>query len=252
MAPRQALSAVMVKHALAPSLEAAEILIASGRVLVNGACAMSGARQVAPSDSVRIAEQARFVSRGGEKLQAAIDEFGIDFRGKYVLEAGASTGGFTDCALQAGAAHVTALDVGRALLHERIARDPRVVVVEGFNVRRLTDQVTNPAIQDLYDIVIADLSFISLTAVADALCARVAVDGALVLLVKPQFEAEKSEVDRGAGVIIDPAIHQRTCATVLSAYRQRGCIERGFMPSPLKGASGNTEFLLYLGRGSPS
>ena len=252
MAPRKALSAVMVKRALAPSLAAAEVLISSGRVLVNGAQAMSGSHQVAPKDSVRITNPLRFVSRGGEKLQAAIDQFGIDFVGKYVLDVGASTGGFTDCALQAGAAHVTALDVGRALLHERIAGDRRVTVIEEFNVRKLVDHDGNPAIRDLYDIVLADLSFISLTAVADALCGRTAPNGVLVLLVKPQFEAEKTEVDRGAGVVIDPVIHQRTCETVANAYRQRGCVVQGLMPSPLRGASGNTEFLLYLGRGSSS
>lgn len=256
MARRQGLSAVMVKRALAPSVDTAEALIDAGRVLVNGARAMSGAHQVAPSDSVHIVEQSRFVSRGGEKLQAAIDHFGIDFTGKRVLDVGASTGGFTDCALQAGAAQVTALDVGRALLHERIAHDPRVVVIEEFNVRRLTEPDANRdaglAIEDLYDIVVADLSFISLTAVAEALCGRVALDGVLVLLVKPQFEAEKSEVDRGAGVITDPAIHQRTCETVANAYRQRGCVVRGIIASPLRGASGNTEFLLYLGRDSSS
>lgn len=251
MAPRQGLGAVMVKRALAPSLEAAEHLIAAGRVLVNGAQALSGAHQVAPHDSVHIIEQARFVSRGGEKLQAAIDKFGIDFQGKSVLDAGASTGGFSDCALQAGAAHVTALDVGRSLLHERIAHDPRVIVVEEFNVRKLADHAANPAIRDRYDIVVADLSFISLTTVADALCGRVAPDGVLVLLVKPQFEAEKMEVDRGAGVITDPAIHQRTCQTVTTAYLQRGCVVLGIMASPLRGASGNIEFMLYLGR-SPS
>jgi len=252
MAPRQALSAAMVKRALVPSSEAAEALIASGRVLVNGAQAMSGSHQVAPKDSVHITKQTRFVSRGGEKLQAAIDEFGIDFVGKYVLDVGASTGGFTDCALQAGAAHVTALDVGRALLHERIASDRRVTVIEEFNVRKLVDDDANPAIRDLYDIVVADLSFISLTAVADALCRRAAPNGVLVLLVKPQFEAEKIEVDRGAGVITDPAIHQRTCETVTTTYRQLGCVVLGMMPSPLRGAGGNTEFLLYLRRGTSS
>ena len=252
MAPRQSLGAVMVKRALTSSREAAEELISAGRVLVNGAQAMSSAHQVAPHDSVHIIEQPRFVSRGGEKLQAAIDKFGLDFRGKCVLDAGSSTGGFTDCALQAGASHVTALDVGKSLLHERIAHDPQVVIVEEFNVRKLADRAANPAIKDCYDIVVADLSFISLTAVADALCGRVVPDGVLVLLVKPQFEAEKIEVDRGAGVITDPAIHQRTCETVSNAYLQRGCVVLGIMPSPLRGASGNTEFLLYLGRGPSS
>jgi 23S rRNA (cytidine1920-2'-O)/16S rRNA (cytidine1409-2'-O)-methyltransferase len=252
MAPRKGLSVVMVTRALAPSLEAAEALIGAGRVLVNGACAMSGAHQVANRDSILITDRDRFVSRGGQKLQAAIDHFGIDFAGKYVLDAGSSTGGFTDCALQAGAAHVTALDVGRSLLHERIAGDRRVLVVDEFNVRKLADRNANPAIRDLYDIVVADLSFISLIAVADALCSRVAVGGVLVLLVKPQFEAEKTEVDKGAGVITDPIVHQRTCDKVTVAYQARGCELLGVMPSPIRGASGNTEFLLYLRRGASS
>lgn len=252
MAPRQNLSNAMVKRALVPSLEAAEVLIEKGRVLVNGAQAMSGVHQVAPKDSIHITEQERFVSRGGQKLQAAIDHFGIDFNGKFVLDAGASTGGFTDCALQAGAAHVTALDVGRSLLHQRIANDPRVQVVDDFNVRNLADHQINSAIRDRYDIVVADLSFISLTAVVVALCRRVELNGVLVLLVKPQFEAEKSEVDRGGGVLTDPAVHQRTCDKVIAAYQARGCELLGIMPSPIRGASGNVEFLLYLRSGAPS
>jgi 23S rRNA (cytidine1920-2'-O)/16S rRNA (cytidine1409-2'-O)-methyltransferase len=252
MAPRQNLSKAMVKRALVSSLDSAEILIGEGRVLVNGARAMSGVHQVAPKDSIHITEQERFVSRGGQKLQAAIDHFGIDFTGKSVLDAGASTGGFTDCALQAGAAHVTALDVGRSLLHQRIANDPRVQVVDEFNVRNLADFQINSGIRDRYDLVVADLSFISLTTVVVALCTRVELNGGLVLLVKPQFEAEKSEVDRGSGVITDPAIHQRTCDLVKAAYQARGCELIGIMPSPIRGASGNVEFLLYLRSGAPS
>ncbi len=252
MAPRQNLSKAMVKRALVSSLDSAEILIGEGRVLVNGAQAMSGIHQVAPKDSIHIMEQERFVSRGGQKLQAAIDHFGIDFTGKSVLDAGASTGGFTDCALQAGAAHVTALDVGRSLLHQRIANDPRVQVVDEFNVRNLADFQINSGIRDRYDLVVADLSFISLTTVVVALCTRVEMNGGLVLLVKPQFEAEKSEVDRGSGVITDPAIHQRTCDLVKAAYQARGCELIGVMPSPIRGASGNVEFLLYLRSSAPS
>ena len=223
----------------------------AGRVLVNGAIAMSSAHQVAAIDSIQVTNPARFVSRGGEKLQAAIEHFGLDFVGKTVLDAGSSTGGFTDCALQAGAAHVTAIDVGRSLLHERVATDSRVSVVEEFNVRQLANPQTNSAIRDDYDIVLADLSFISLTAVADALCSRVSTEGLLVLLVKPQFEAEKSEVDRGSGVITDPTIHQRTCAKVIDAFLLRGCDVIGMVPSPIRGASGNTEFLLCLRRSAP-
>lgn len=252
MASRQALRVVLVKRDLALSHDAAEELIVAGRVLVNGATAMSGAHQVAPSDSIRITEPNRFVSRGGDKLQGAIDHFGIDFVGKIVLDAGASTGGFTDCALQAGAAHVTALDVGRSLLHERIAGDSRVVVVDEFNVRNLADDQGARLIRSLYDVVIADLSFISLTAVADALCSRVSADGELVLLIKPQFEATKSEVDKRAGVITDPAVHERVCELVTAAYQLQGCVVQGIMPSPIRGANGNIEFLLYLRRGASS
>jgi len=238
----------MVKRSLAPTLEVATELVAAGRVLVNGSIAMSSAHQVAPNDSILVTNPPRFVSRGGEKLQAAIEQFDLDFSGKSVLDAGASTGGFTDCALQVGADHVTAIDVGRSLLHERIANDPRVAVVEEFNVRQLANPLTNSNIRAHYDIVLADLSFISLTAVANALCSRVAENGLLVLLVKPQFEAEKSEVNRGSGVITDPVIHERTCAKVIDAYRQCGCDVIGIIPSPIRGASGNTEFLLCLRR----
>ncbi|MEO8363670.1 MAG: TlyA family RNA methyltransferase [Ilumatobacteraceae bacterium] len=248
MTKRQGLDAVMVKRSLAPSLAAADELIDTGRVLVNGAVAMSSAHQVSPNDSIHITNPARFVGRGGEKLQAAIDHFELDFVGRSVLDAGSSTGGFTDCALQAGATHVTAIDVGRSLLHERVENDSRVAVVEGFNVKRLSESQTNSVIRDYYDIIVADLSFISLTAVADALCGRVSANGLLVLLVKPQFEAEKLEVDRGSGVITDPTIHQRTCDRVIDAYMQRGCDVIGIIPSPIHGASGNTEFLLCLRR----
>ena len=248
MTARQPLGSAMVKRSLAPTLEVAGDLVSAGRVLVNGAIAMSSIHQVAANDSIRVTNPARFVSRGGEKLQAAIDHFQLDFSGKSVLDAGSSTGGFTDCALQAGAAHVTAIDVGRSLLHERVANDSRVTVVEEFNVRQLANPATNSAIRDHYDIVLADLSFISLTGVADALCSRASANGLLVLLVKPQFEAEKLEVDRGSGVITDPAIHQRTCDRVIEAYKQRGCDVIGIIPSPIRGASGNTEFLLCLRR----
>ena len=246
MPPRQALSAVLVKRGVAVSLDAAVDLIVAGRVLVNGATAMSGSHQVAPSDSIHITEQSRFVSRGGDKLQGAIEHFKLDFGGKSVLDVGASTGGFTDCALRAGATHVTALDVGHSLLHERLANDPRVLVVDKCNARSLSDRRSNSPVLDHYDIVVADLSFISLTAVTDALCSRVTPNGELVLLIKPQFEATKSEVDKGAGIIMDPAVHQRVCDLVIAAYQLRGCVVQGIMPSPIRGAKGNSEFLLYL------
>lgn len=253
MTARSPLRNVLVQRNLVDSVSSAEAHIAAGEVLVNGSVAMSGAHLVSPSDAVLIRRQARFVSRGGEKLQAAIEHFGINMNGATVLDAGSSTGGFSDCALQAGAAHVTALDVGSGLLHERVATSERVTMVENYNVRRLTEENShdgNPAslIRPEYDFVVADLSFISLTTVADALCSKVAPSGQMILLVKPQFEATKAEVDKSSGVITDPAVHERTCKTVGACYGERGFSQRGIMASPLLGASGNTEFLLLLSR----
>jgi len=254
MTARSPLRAVLVKRKLAESVPGADALISAGEVLINGSVAMSGAHLVAPSDAVVIVRKARFVSRGGEKLQAAIENFALDMNGASVLDAGSSTGGFSDAALQAGAAHVTALDVGSALLHELVAGNERVTVVENFNVRRLLEEniragETASPIRAEYDYVVADLSFISLTTVAEALCSKVARDGHLILLVKPQFEATKAEVDKTKGVITDPLVHQRTCKTVVDCYHDRGFVQRGMMASPLLGASGNTEFLLHLSRG---
>ncbi len=254
MTARSPLSDVLLKRKLAESAQGVEALIVAGEVLVNGSVAMSGAHLVAPNDAVVIVRKARFVSRGGEKLQAAIENFALDMNGAIVLDAGSSTGGFSDAALQAGAAHVTAVDLGSALLHERIADNERVTVVENFNIRRLLEVDFEESdmprlIRQEYDYVVADLSFISLTTVADALCSKVARDGHLILLVKPQFEASRAEADKSNGVITDPLVHERTCKVVVDCYRGRGFVQRGIMVSPLLGASGNTEFLLHLSRG---
>lgn len=254
MTGRSPLRAVLVKRKLADSVQGAEALIVAGEVLINGSVAMSGAHLVAPSDAVLVVHKARFVSRGGEKLHAAIENFALDMNGASVLDAGSSTGGFSDAALQAGAAHVTAVDVGSALLHERVASNERVTVVENFNVRRLLEENSREGeapslIRHEYDYVVADLSFISLTTVAEALCSKVARGGHLILLVKPQFEASKAEADKTNGVITDPLVHERTCKTVIDCYHDRGFEQRGIMVSPLLGASGNTEFLLHLSRG---
>jgi 23S rRNA (cytidine1920-2'-O)/16S rRNA (cytidine1409-2'-O)-methyltransferase len=201
---------------------------------------------VAPEEPLRLAGPGpRFVSRGGEKLDAALDQFGVDVAGRRALDAGASTGGFTDCLLQRDAAHVTAVDVGRAQLHERLRSDPRVTVVDRTNVRAL-------ALSDLgaepFDLVTADLSFISLRTVADALVGLAAPGADLVLLVKPQFEAGRTEASRGRGVIRDPAVHQRAVDYVVAAYEERGAVMMGAVRSPITGADGNVEFLVHLRR----
>ncbi len=211
-------------------------------MLVNGAIAEKASRLVDPSDAVVITgEPPRFVSRGGDKLDAALDAFGIDVAAIDVLDAGASTGGFTDCLLQRGAARVIALDVGHGQLHPRIRNDERVTVVERFNVRSLVAE----QLCFVPHLAVADLSFISLTKVIPVLARVVAPRGGLVLLVKPQFEAGRAEVSRGHGVITDPAIHDRVRDEVEACLVDAGCAVVGWCDSPLAGGDGNREFLVH-------
>ena len=182
----------------------------------------------------------RFVSRGGEKLDAALDRFDIDAAGRRAVDAGASTGGFTDCLLQRGASQVIAVDVGYGQLHERLRGDGRVDVRERTNVRSLV--LTDPV-----DLIVADLSFISLATVAPALLEDNAAPGAdVVLLVKPQFEAGRAEVSKGRGVVRDPEVWRRVLAETRSAIEGRGAAMMDVMVSPLKGADGNVEFLVHV------
>jgi 23S rRNA (cytidine1920-2'-O)/16S rRNA (cytidine1409-2'-O)-methyltransferase len=216
-------------------------------VLVNGSIADKSSRLVDPGDAVVLqGPRSRFVSRGGDKLDAALEAFGIDVTGLRVLDAGASTGGFTDCLLQRGAAHVVAIDVGHGQLHPKIRDDQRVTVHERFHVRDL-DPI---AIGGAVDLVVADLSFISIIRALPPLMGVCHPHGELVLLVKPQFEAGKAEVDRGSGVIRDAAVHQRVCDEVSAALTARACEVLGWIDSPITGAQGNREFLVHarLGR----
>lgn len=216
---------------------------------VGGAPALKASRQVAPDEPIVVlAPPPRFVSRGGEKLAAALDRFEVDLAGARVLDAGASTGGFTDCALQAGATSVVAVDVGRGQLHQRILVDPRVEVHERTNVRHLAPGDLGPLAQ----VVVADLSFISLRTVAPALVALAEPGATLIWLVKPQFEAGREEVGRGRGVITDPAVWSRTLAEVAAALEHLGAAIMGVMPSPLRGADGNVEFLIHARTATPN
>lgn len=242
----------LVARSLANDESVAASLIDSGVVLVNGSIAQSGAHLVASSDAIIVKYPDRFVSRGGEKLNFALDHFAIDVSSKNILDAGASTGGFTDCLLQRGAERVVAVDVGKSQMHQSIARDHRVVVCDETNVRDLehATQADNHALGSIFrtpfDIVVVDLSFISLQTVAEALVSCVANGGQIILLVKPQFEATRNEVDKGSGIIRDTKIHQRVVEEIGGAYVALGCSLRGVVPSPIKGAQGNTEFLMCL------
>ena len=225
-----------------PSRTEAGRVIELHRVLVNGAIAEKASRLVDPGDAVVITgEPPRFVSRGGEKLDAALDAFGLEVDGVGVLDVGASTGGFTDCVLQRGAAQVVALDVGHGQLHPRIRDDRRVTVIERFNIRALEPR----HLPFVPAVAVADVSFISLTKVIPVLARVVAPGGDLVLLVKPQFEAGKVEVARGHGIISDPEIHARVQSEVHAALEEHGCRVQGWIDSPLKGGDGNREFLVH-------
>lgn len=238
---RRRLDAELVRRGLVGARAEATHAIESGLVRVNGAVADKAARLVAAGDAVVVdGPPLRYVSRGGLKLEAALDHFGIDVSGVRALDAGASTGGFTDCLLQRGAAQVVALDVGHGQLHPRIRADGRVVVLERTNVRTTTVDDIGGAV----DLVVADLSFISLTAVIPALVSMCRPGGSLVLLVKPQFEVGRRDASKGRGVITDPALHAQACAAVERALLADGAPVEGWMPSPIQGGHGNTEFLV--------
>ena len=212
---------------------------------VAGAPATSPARLVAPGEDVVVTgPPARYVSRGGEKLHAALARFALAVAERHALDAGASTGGFTDCLLQHGAASVVAVDVGYGQLHERLRVDGRVTSLERTNVRYLTAAELPSAAP--FDLIVADLSFISLRAVLPVLLGTLAgPDADAVLLVKPQFEAGKAEADRGKGVIRDPAVWRRVLGEVASSIEAQGAVMMDVMRSPLLGADGNVEFLVH-------
>lgn len=209
---------------------------------VAGVAALKPARLVAPHEPLLLrGDPPPYVSRGGEKLRAALDRFGVSVDGARALDAGASTGGFTDCLLQAAAASVVAVDVGYGQIHERLRADPRVEVHERVNVRDLgPGDVGAP-----FDLVVADLSFISLRVVLPNLVALASPGADLVVLVKPQFEAGRQETSRGRGVIRDPEVWRRVLDEVVNAVEGHGGAIMGVMVSPITGAEGNVEFLVH-------
>lgn len=243
---RVRLDQALVARQLSDTVEQAAHAIDERKVLVNGAIAVSHGFMVAPVDEVLILVAPKYVSRGGLKLEAAIMHFDLRVDGQRVLDVGASTGGFTDCALQHGALQVVALDVGKNLLHEKLAGDVRVVVVENTNAREISHFVKDkkPNFDKLFDIAVVDVSFISAREVLAPVLSAIINDGYLVLLIKPQFEATKAEADRGAGVITDSAIHSRVCQEVAAMASGLGCDVQGIIESPIRGHDGNHEFLL--------
>jgi 23S rRNA (cytidine1920-2'-O)/16S rRNA (cytidine1409-2'-O)-methyltransferase len=239
---RVRLDQLLVERDLAPSRARAQSLILAGLVRVEGAVVDKAGKAVAPDAAIEIvAADHPWVSRGGVKLAAALDAFSVSPAGKRCLDVGASTGGFTHVLLERGAAQVVALDVGRGQLDWRLRQDPRVVVKEGVNARYVArEELPGP-----FGLITVDVSFISLRLVLPALVQLLFEGGDLVVLVKPQFEAGRTQVAKG-GVVRDPAVREGAIEGVLSATRELGleCVAR--IPSPIPGPAGNVEELVHL------
>lgn len=240
------LDLALVERGLAPSREKAQRAIMAGLVRVNGHPARKSSDSIRDSDQIVVTEGERYVSRGGHKLEHALKEFALDVAGLTAIDLGASTGGFTDCLLQRGVAKVFAVDVGQGQLAWKLRNHPRVVVMEQTNARDLTPaHMPQPFVPA--DIVVIDCSFISLRKILPPAVALLRPLGNIVALIKPQFEAGKEEADKGAGVITDPAVHDRVIRDLQEFVATVPSLAwRSLSPSPLLGPAGNREFLVLL------
>ena len=231
----------IVQAGLLRSRTLAKEYIENGFVSVNGKTAVKPSYDVSDGCDVAVtAPLPRFVSRGGEKLEAALEEFGIDVCGKVCCDIGASTGGFTDCLLLHGASRVYAIDSGTGQIDPKIAADPRVISIENFNARELTPDTTG----NMCDVAVVDVSFISQTLIIPAALSVLKIGGYYVGLIKPQFECGRSGLGKG-GVVKDQAVRERAVRSVSDFAREHGLEIRGIMKSPLTGGDGNTEYLMY-------
>jgi 23S rRNA (cytidine1920-2'-O)/16S rRNA (cytidine1409-2'-O)-methyltransferase len=236
---KQRLDILLVERGLAESRSLAQRLILAGKVRVDGETKRQPGRAVPVSAGIELVAPPPYASRGGEKLAAALESFRISPQGWICADAGASTGGFTDCLLQHGAAKVYAIDVGKGILDWKLRNDPRVTVMEGRNVR-FVETLPEPV-----RLATADLAFISLRLVFPVFRGWMGPDGQAVVLIKPQFEAGRKSVGRG-GVVKDPAVHRSVLESVLRSARDAGFSVAGLIRSPLKGPAGNVEFLAHL------
>jgi 23S rRNA (cytidine1920-2'-O)/16S rRNA (cytidine1409-2'-O)-methyltransferase len=237
------LDVAMVERGLVENRSKAKALILAGDVLVDDVPATRAGAGVAATQTVALKQKPRFVGRGGEKIDHALDRFDIDVTDKVVADLGACTGGFTDAVLQRGATKVYAIDVGYGQLDLRLREDPRVVVMERTNARYLE------TLPDPIDVAVIDVSFISLNLIFPAVARILAPDGAVVPLIKPQFEAGKQEVGKG-GVVRDPNIHRKVLEQVANGAADAGFRCDGLTASPLTGPAGNHEFLGVFRRSS--
>ncbi len=239
--PKQRLDLLLVERRLAESRSLAQRLIMAGQVRVDGQVVIKPSSSVDPRAGIEVDQGPPFVSRGGEKLSAALDAFNVSPNGKVCADVGASTGGFTDCLLQHGAAKVYAIDVGEGILHWKLRNDPRVVVMEKTNARYLA------SLPEAIELVSVDVSFISLKVILPVVRAWLARPADVIALIKPQFEAGRREVARGDGVIRDVQVHRRVLEETLSFAHEQGYSVLGLLASPITGPKGNIEFLAWLG-----
>lgn len=233
------LDLLLVARQLAESRQKAQALVLAGQVLVDGLRVSKAGQSVSEDSRLELIQPLPYVSRAGGKLAAALDRFRIVPAGKICLDVGASTGGFTDCLLQRGAARVYAVDVGSGQLDWKLRNDPRVVVKEGINARYLrAEDIGEPV-----DLAVCDVSFISATMILPAVTPLLGSSGEILVLVKPQFEVGRGQVGRG-GIVRDPELHRAACDRVEQAVRAMG-FRTELMDSPIAGAEGNKEFLLH-------
>lgn len=239
---KKRLDVVLEEKGLAHSRTQAQRLVMAGSVRVNDQVMLKPSVKVSAADRIEVSQPPRFVSRGGEKLLAAVEAFGFtDLAGRVCVDVGASTGGFTDCLLQHGAAKVYAVDVGYGVLDWKMRNDARVVVMEKTNARYVE------GFEDPINLVVVDASFISLRTLLPVIHTWfVSGAGAVIALIKPQFEAGRAETARGSGVIRDSAVHRSVLATILTFAQDEGFEVEGLIRSPLTGPKGNTEFLVHL------
>lgn len=233
------LDILLVERGLVESPRKAQSLIMAGKVLVDDAVVDKPGKRFPEGAHVIIREGLPYVSRGGIKLEHALDRFRVDLAGRIVADVGASTGGFTDCVLQRGASRVYAIDVGYGELAWRLRQDPRVTVLERTNIRYLQ------GLPELVDLATVDVAFISLELVLPRVVSLVHGEGEILALVKPQFEARREQVLKG-GVVKDPAVHRSVLEKVTAWAAAHALQVRGLIPSPLRGPAGNVEFFLYL------
>ena len=242
MGKKERLDKLMVQRGLVPSREKAQAIIMAGMVRVDGQLARKPGQMVKEDVKIEVlGNPIPYVSRGGVKLEAALDRFSVPVEGKICMDVGASTGGFTDCLLQRGAERVYAVDVGWGQLHWKLRNDPRVVVLERRNIRYLPKE----EIPEGIDLATIDTSFISLKLVIPAVLKFLKEQAEIIALIKPQFEVGKGEVERG-GVVKDPRKHEKVIREIREFVQSLGLSPQGVMESPLLGPKGNREFFIYI------